>query len=303
MKRRDFLSLSAIGGMAVLTKACSPAVEQTDEKTGAVLSAHPDARLHLASQEGRAPGETLDEKLDFLEANGFVGIEPWGSSLPERVEEFQKALQNRAVKMSAVTSGISGYLIAQDPEIRAEARESVKRILEAAGTLGSPGLIIVPAFNHQPSLPHQEAREVLVEQLMELGEVAAKHNTSILLEPLNRREAYFLRQLADAAAIAKDAESPGVGIMGDFWHMTWEETSDLGAVISGGNYLRHMHIASRKRRLMPGEDEGDNYIDGFKGLKYIGYKGHVSLECGTEGDPAVTIIAAANLMREQWERA
>ena len=34
-----------------------------------------------------------------------------------------------------------------------------------------------------------------------------------------------------------------------------------------------MHVASRKRRSMPGEDgEADNYVEGFRGLKMIGYE-------------------------------
>ena len=277
-----------------MTTGCTSLVKE-EKETKAVLK--------LASQEGRAPGETLTEKLDFLEEHGFVGIEPWGSNLHERVEEFQKALQNRSVKLSAVTAGFEGYLIARDPAPRKEAMDSMKRILEAAGALGSAGLIIVPAFNNQPSLPHKESRELIVEQLKELGDFALSHNTHILLEPLNRRETYFLRQLADAAAIAKDTANEGVGIMGDFWHMTWEETSDLGAIISGGNYIKHMHIASRQNRRMPGEDQGDNYVEGFKGLKYIHYQGHLSLECGSEGDPRETFPAAAKLIREQWDKA
>ena len=28
--------------------------------------------------------------------------------------------------------------------------------------------------------------------------------------------------------MCKDVNNPGAGMMGDFWHMTWEETSDLG---------------------------------------------------------------------------
>jgi sugar phosphate isomerase/epimerase len=169
--------------------------------------------------------------------------------------------------------------------------------------LGSTGLIMVPAFNNQPSLPHQESRELLVEQLKELGAFARKNNTYILLEPLNRQETYFLRLVADAAAIAKDSGSAGVGVMADFWHMTWEETSDMGAIISAGKYLQHMHIASRKRRKMPGEDAGDNYVDGFKALKYLGYQHYLSLECGSEGDRLITIPAAVKLIRDQWDMA
>ncbi len=276
--------------------SCAPAIKEGTERRSKAI-------LRLSSQEGVAPGDTLTEKLDFLEEHGFTGLEPHGGNLTGRVEEIQQALQNRDIKISAVVAGFQGFLIAKDPATRKKAMDSVKAILEAAGALGSTGMIVVPAFNHQESLPHRESRKVLVEKLQELGAHAARHNTRVLLEPLNRREAYFLRLLADAAAIAKDSESEGVGIMGDFWHMTWEETSDLGAIISGWDYLYHMHIASRKNRIMPGEDDGDNYVDGFKGLKYIDYQNYISLECGSEGDRRKTIPAAAKLIREQWDMA
>ena len=84
-----------------------------------------------------------------------------------------------------------------------------------------------------------------------------------------------------------------------------EETSDYAALMAAGKqYLQHVHIASRGRRLMPGEDaEKDVYTDGFKALKEIGYEGYVSLECGTKGDRALTATAAVELMRKQWSEA
>ena len=92
--------------------------------------------------------------------------------------------------------------------------------------------------------------------------------------------------------------------MGDFWHMTWEETSDMGAFISAGDYLQHVHVASRKCRSMPGEDgEADNYVDGFKGLKMLGYDKYVSFECGCQGDRNIVVPAAVELLRKQWEEA
>lgn len=296
MDRRKFITLSAIGGAGLLASRCAPAIN--DQKA---TTAH--AVLKLSSQEGVAPGESLTEKLDFLEEHGFTGLEPWGGGLENRVTEFQKALQNRSIKISAVVAGFSGFLIAREPAVRQQAIDSIKIILEAAGALGSTGLIVVPAFNNQESLPHFEARELLIEQLKDLGEHALRHNTRVLLEPLNRREAWFLRMLADAAFIAKDTGSKGIGVMGDFWHMTWEETSDMGAIFSAGPYLHHMHIASRKNRNMPGEDEGDNYTEGFKALKHLGYQNYISLECGSAGDRRVTIPAAARLITEQWELA
>ena len=89
--------------------------------------------------------------------------------------------------------------------------------------------------------------------------------------------------------------------MGDFWHMTWEETSDTAAFLSAAKYLHHVHMASRKSRNMPGEDEGDNYTEGFRGLKLIGYQDFVSFECGCKGgDRKKALTTAAKLLRDQW---
>ena len=84
---------------------------------------------------------------------------------------------------------------------------------------------------------------------------------------------FFLLLFVRIGIIIIPFYSGGVRCMGDFWHMTWEETSDMGAFISAGKYLQHVHVASRKRRSMPGEDgEADNYVEGFRGLKMIGYE-------------------------------
>ncbi len=92
--------------------------------------------------------------------------------------------------------------------------------------------------------------------------------------------------------------------MGDFWHMTFEEASDKGAFISAGKYLKHVHIASRKRRSMPSEDgEADNYIEGFSALKALNYGNYVSYECGCKGDRNIIVPASVNLLREQWKKA
>ncbi len=262
------------------------------------------AILKISCQESVAPGESLNEKLDMMESLGIVGIEPGGRDLGKRVEEIQKALQNRKIQVSAICAGFEGWLIAEDEAIRKQCMNSMKAILEAAGALGSTGLIFVPAFNRQVSLPHKEAREVLVEEMKELAEFAVRHNTRILLEPLNRQECHFCRQVADGAAIVRDVASPGAAVMGDFWHMTWEETSDRGAFISAGDYLHHVHIASRKRRKMPGEDgAADTYVDGFRALKETGYQDYISFECGSVGDKKETLPAAVKLIRGQWKKA
>lgn len=300
MDRRTFLRTSLAGTALAATVPASLLESCT---TSAPAPATP---LKLSFQENTAPGNTLAEKLDFMEANGVVGLEPGGRGLADRINELQQALHGRNIQVSAICAGFSGFILAEDPAIREEFDRTMKEIIAAAGELGSTGVIMVPAFNHQtPVMPHNaDTRAYLVEQLTLLGEYALEHGTTVILEPLNRSEAFYLRQVADAASICRDTACEGVRCMGDFWHMTAEESSDYGALYSGGPYLRHVHIASRGKRRMPGEDgELDNYIDGFRALKQMNYPYYVSFECGSTGDRAQTVPAALELLRTQWEQA
>lgn len=262
--------------------------------------------LKISFQEGTAPRQSLNEKFDYMESLGVVGFEPGGRGLAGRVNEIQQALNGRNIKVSAICAGFGGFILAEDPAVKAEFDSTMREIIAAAGELGSTGVIMVPAFNGQtPCKPHtRETREYLCEQMHELGEFALKHNTTVILEPLNRREAHYLRQVADAAAICRDSKSAGVKCMGDFWHMS-EETSDYAALLAAGpEYLQHVHIASRGNRKMPGENgEVDNYVDGFRALKQMGYDKYVSFECGCNGDKEILVPAAVELLRSQWELA
>ncbi len=302
MDRRQFLNRSIMGaaGVAVATSPLSLATSCAPAKKS------PDVELKLSFQEGIAPGETLAQKLDYMENLGIVGFEPGGRGLKDRVSEITQALSGRNIKVSAICAGFEGFLLAEDPEVKALFDTTYREILQAAGELGSTGVIMVPAFNSQkPCKPHTlETRQYLVEQLHELGEFALKCNTTVILEPLNRREAHYLRQVPDAAALCRDADSAGVKCMGDFWHMQ-EEVSDYAAFMAAGSkYLQHVHVASRGRRVMPGEDpEVDNYVEGMRALKEIGYQNYISFECGTKGDRNQTVPAAVALLREQWKLA
>ena len=302
MDRRDFLKSTMVGaaGVAIASSPIAALSSCTPKKEVC------KTELKLCFQEGTAPRKSLNEKFDYMESLGIVGFEPGGRGLAGRVNEIQQALNGRNIKVSAICAGFDGFILAEDPAVKAQFDSTMREIIAAAGELGSTGVIMVPAFNGQaPCKPHSlETREYLCEQMHELGEYALKHNTTVILEPLNRREAHYLRQVADAAAICRDSKSEGVKCMGDFWHMS-EETSDYAALHAAGTqYLQHVHIASRGNRKMPGENgELDYYVDGFRALKEMGYDKYVSFECGCNGDKEILVPAAVELLRSQWELA
>ncbi|MEO4719217.1 sugar phosphate isomerase/epimerase, partial [Phocaeicola vulgatus] len=86
-----------------------------------------------------APGESLNEKLDFMEKLGVVGFEPGGGGLASRVNEIKQALNGRNIKVSAICAGFKGFILSTDPAIRKECMDTMKEIIAAAGELGSTG--------------------------------------------------------------------------------------------------------------------------------------------------------------------
>jgi sugar phosphate isomerase/epimerase len=294
INRREVLLGGAAAAAAGLGGAVSIRKAQADEPK-------PKAVLKLASQLNVIPGGSLEERLDKMAKWQLDGVE-LRADIVDNEKMYADALKKAGVKVSAICYGsIGGALVSEDPEKRKPAFEEFKRVITSAGELGSTGVVYVPAFNGQTKLRNQEIRQVLVDTLPALGEHAVQCGTRIVMEPLNRREAYFLRQLADAASICRDCNTPGVCMMGDFYHMYIEETSDLGAFISGGDYVHHVHLASRAR-VLPGQDER-SFIDGFRGLKMIGYQDYCSFECGVRGNRDVEIPKSLEFLKEQWSQA
>jgi sugar phosphate isomerase/epimerase len=269
--------------------------------------------LKLSSQEGPMPGKSLNEKLDFMEKHGLVGFEPWGGKLWERVDSIKKALSNRNIKVSAICAGFDGAPASEWPDDRKRAMDSMKRILEAAGELQSTGLIFVPAFNGQSQAGVVSARFLTIEFLKEIAEHAEKCKCRMLLEPLNRGETWYVRQLADAAKICQEVNHPYICMMGDFYHMGHEEACDYGAFVTARKWLHHVHLASRPSRKQPGFDANDDFRPGFRALKDIGYQDYCSFECGCEGpakgdgadeqNKLTEMPKAFEYLRKQWEEA
>ncbi len=293
VSRRGFLSAGAATAAGAALLQNHSTAEPPRPKT--------EAKLKLSSQLRIIPGRDLQEKLANMEKWGFDAVELHRDAVGDE-QKYLDALKNTGLRVSAICWGShKGDLVSEDVSKRAGGVEALRRAIVAAGQLGAVGAIFVPTFNGQTTLCSREIRKVLMDTLPALGEEAAKHDTRVLLEPLNRTETFYLRLVADAAAIARDCKTPGVAAMGDFYHMGIEETSDLGAMISGGPYLHHVHLASRARNL-PGQDER-GFVDGFRGLKWIGYDDYCSFECGVRGDREAEIPKSLDFLRRQWAEA
>jgi len=260
--------------------------------------------LKLAVQENMLPGASLAEKLDNLEKYGYEGIEFWGGGILDRVKEIKKALKGRKVKASTICAGYPGCPLSADRAERDQAQASARELLKAAGEIGAVGLIYVPIFGGPriPDLsPCKDAialeKELLTLYAAELGEVAVKAGTLLLLEPLNRYETHLLCRLEQAVEIAKACGSKGVKLMADFFHMNIEEPDIAESIRQAGDHVAHVHLADSIRWL-PGYGHTD-FRSGFAALKGIGFKGYMALECHIPGDPKVELPKCAKYLKAQ----
>jgi len=321
--RRDFLTAGlALGALSGLVLSPNRAAANTTAPLPTDQRA--TSKLRIGSQlRGWIPGKGDAEKMKQMKAWGMEAVEVGGNvgQNHELAKELKKMADDTGLKVSVICGGVpGGEVCSGDPEEAKRGIDKLKKSIEGAAILECNGLIFVPSFNKEQERiqrTHQEIRKALIDidpntkeinggVLKEAGDFAASLKTNIILEPLNRKEAWFLRQIADGASICRDTQSEGVKVMGDFYHMFYEENCDMGAFICGGKYVKHVHFGSGNKRIMPGQDPAQSFVAGFRGLKFIGYQDFMSFECGCLGGDdkgAEEVPKVLDFLRKSWEEA
>ena len=322
--RRDFLATGlALGALSGVAPAPNPAMAE-DARDPLPTDQRDKAKLRISSQLlGWIPGNNPAEKMKRMKDWGMEAVEVGGhvGQNHDLAKEYKTMADDAGLEVSVICGGVpGGELCSGNAEEARLGFDKLKKSLEGAAILECNGLIFVPSFNGEQERiqrTHQEIRKALIDLdpntkeirggfLKEAGDFAASLKTNLILEPLNRKEAWFLRQVADGAAICRDAQSEGVKTMGDFYHMFYEEVCDMGAFLSGGTYVKHVHLGSGNQRIMPGQDPAQSFVSGFRGLKFIGYRDFLSFECGCLGGDdkgAVEVPQVLDFIRKSWEEA
>ena len=297
MNRRSILKNTLAGTGAVALSGCVwPGRVAEGSRKPAVL--------RLCSQEGRIPGNSLKEKVANLQRYGCAGIE-FGGNPASRVAEIKATLKGTGLKVAALCWGSQkGDLVSLDMEKRKSGIAALKATLNTAAELESTGVIYVPCFHKQSELKPAELDKILFDIFPAIGDYAKKVGSRILIEPLNKKETFYINRLEQAAAICNKLNNEGICMMGDFYHMALEESDQTQAFVTGGKWVHHVHLATRDHRILPAQ-EPHSYVEGFKGLKLIGYQDFCSLECGCKKgtNPEVEVPRAFDYLRKQWDEA
>ncbi|PYI86326.1 MAG: sugar phosphate isomerase [Verrucomicrobia bacterium] len=163
-----------------------------------------------------------------------------------------------------------------DASIRKRAREFAGRVIDVAGDLGAPAIIGSMQGRWGDGLAREQATGWLSEALEELAERAARHQTPLLYEPLNRYETNLFNRQGEAAALLRSLRMPNVKLLCDLFHMNIEESSIADALRAAGSLVGHVHFVDSNRLAV-----GFGHIDMgpiMAALREIGYAGYLSGE-------------------------
>ncbi len=164
-----------------------------------------------------------------------------------------------------------GALLGREAEFQTAVDQSIRFCVEAGGTA-----IHCMAGSVAPE-HRADAAAVFVRNLREAAVKAEPHGLTLLLEPLNPRDApgYFYSTVDEALAVIATADRPNVKLMFDCYHVGVTEGDVIERLKHCFHKVGHVQIAAVPSRAEP--DEGDvDYgaiLDALEGLGYAGWIG------------------------------
>lgn len=245
------------------------------------------------------PDESTFPIAEKLKGMGYDGLE-WpilgtDRATAEKIAKFNK--DNGLEATTVYVFGPGNSPISEDPGQRQAAMQTLTDRIEICAALGSKllcGPIVQPLghFTGSPRTAEEWAR--CVGFFQEAGEIAAKHDVTLVIEYLNRFEIYFLNTAADAVQLCNEIDHPNVKTMIDSFHANIEEKNLYDAVMAVKPQLAHIHISEHDRGV-PGSSTNIQWDDFFRGVKESGYDGWLTIE--SFGTALPDLAAAAKIWR------
>jgi D-psicose/D-tagatose/L-ribulose 3-epimerase len=239
-------------------------------------------------------------QMEALKAAGYDGVEVpmFGGDTPHYTK-LGRQIRDLGLGVTAITiiPDAAHNPLSESAAERQAAVDHLAAATEWAAALGSP--MLCGPF-HQPlglftgEAPTEAEKARLAEAHRRAAETAAAHRIGLVMEYLNRFEAYVVNTMADALAHAARVDHPNFGLMYDTFHANLEEKDPVGVIFQAAPKLRHVHISENDRGT-PGRGHVP-FPAVFKALRAVGYDGWLTIEAFGRALPA--LAAATRVWRD-----
>ncbi len=161
-----------------------------------------------------------------------------------------------------------------------------RRALERADRLGARVVVFgsAGAKNVPEGFPRSTAWSQIVGLLEHLGPMAAQHNLTVAIEPINHLESNIVNLAAEGLRLARQVQHPNVQLLIDYYHLSIEQESP-DIIREAGTAIRHLHVAGIEGRRFPAEMT-PSCSRFFQRIREVQYPGRCSIEAFTHDFPA-----------------
>ena len=240
---------------------------------------------------------TFEENLDRVAVAGYHHVELTGEFKKWSDADYTRILgRMETLKISVdATSGVSSGFA--DPSGGDAFVAAIKEFLPSAKRLNCKQIILLSGKKIDSAAPGAQ-HTASIEALKRVADMLGSAGLVAVIEPIDRLEnpTIYLDGVTEAFEIAHAVNSPNVRVLYDVYHEQRQNGNLIEKFEANIAQVGLIHIADVPGRHEPGTGE-INYINIYRKLAQLNYKGTVAMEFYPVGDVVDTLRRARDEAR------
>jgi hydroxypyruvate isomerase len=288
VNRRTFLETS----VAALTAAVP-----------ASAAAAPSAKIKSSVMLWTLKG-TFEQKLEVAAAAGCESVElvgehaAWSDSEAQRMKKLAASMHLGMDTLIATPDWGRRPVSMVVPEQRDNFLADVRAAITWAQKLEIPQIILMSG-NAVPGKTYDEQYASLLEGTKRAGDLAAKADVTLIVEPLNSKvnhKGFFLTTCVEGLKLIRQVDNPHVKLLFDLYHEQVQIGNVTRTAVEAAPVVAVYHVADNPGRNDPGSGEM-NYANIYQAIRGTGYSGYVTMEYLPLADQTASLTRAVKEMR------
>lgn len=248
---------------------------------------------------------SFEEKLEIAAKAGLQSVELVGEHAnwsDQQIDDMKKRARGFGLGMDTIIATPdwgSRPVSMVNPAQRDNFLKDVEKSIVFAQKLEIPQIILMSG-NEIPGKTHAEQYASLLEGCKRAGEMAAKADKTLIVEPLNNKvnhKGFFLATCVEGLKLMKDVDNPHVKLLFDIYHEQVQIGNVIRTLTEAQPHVAVFHIADNPGRNDPGTGEM-NYPNIYKAIAKTGYSGYICMEYLPLGDPVASLKKSVDEMRD-----
>jgi len=272
---------------------------------GAALAAPPPKKAKITSSVmlWTLKG-SFEQKLEIAARAGLQSVElvaehiRWADAEIERAKKLAGSCGLGMDTIIATPDWKKRPVSMVNPEHREGFLADVRQAITFARKLEVPYIILMSG-DETPGRSREEQYASMLEGAKRAGELAAKADVTLIVEPLNAKvdhKGFFLTSCGEGLKLVRETSNPHVKLLFDIYHEQVQVGNVIRTITEAAPHVAVFHVADNPGRKDPGTGELA-YPNIYKAIQKTGYGGYITMEYLPLGDPAASLTKAVDEMR------